>query len=402
MAETLTSTPSTGPHRTPLRVWLGVASLTSATFAVTAAEMLPVGLLTPLSDSLHVSEGSAGLTVTLTGVVAALAAPLVPLAAGRLDRRASLAGLALLLAAANALSAVAPSLTVLLIARVLVGIALGGVWALAAGLPVRLVPQHSRGTALAAVFGGIGIASVLAVPAGTMLGEVVGWRAAFGAAAALAVAVALALTLLLPALPAERPVRPGTLLRLLRNARLRTAFVFLALLVTGHFAAYTYVRPVLEQISGIAPALIGALLLGYGAAGIVGNFAAGARAAHRPRATLLTLGAGIAVTTVLLAATGSATGFAVAVLLLWGLAYGGLSVSAQAWVLAAAPLQREPAGALFASVFNAAIALGAFTGGRVVDAAPLRTVLLVGAGLAACALVVLAFAQGPAADRADG
>ncbi|MGP3972660.1 MFS transporter [Streptomyces sp. 8N114] len=402
MTDTLTSAPSQGRQRTPLRAWLGVASLTAATFAVTAAEMLPVGLLTPVSDSLHVSEGSAGLTVTLTGVVAALAAPLVPLVAGRLDRRASLAGLALLLAAANALSAVAPSLTVLLIARVLVGVALGGVWALAASLPVRLVPQRSLSTALAAVFGGIGIASVLAVPAGTMLGEVAGWRAAFGAAAGLSASVALALALLLPALPAERPVRPGTLLRLLRNARLRTGFVFLALLVTGHFAAYTYVRPVLEQISGVAPALIGVLLLAYGAAGIVGNFAAGARAARSLRGTLLTLGGGIAVTTVLLAAAGSATGPAVAVLLLWGLAYGGVSVSSQAWVLAAAPsASREPAGALFASVFNAAIALGAFVGGRVVDAAPLHTVLLLGGALATCALAVLAFAKSPAPGGAD-
>ncbi|MGP3986487.1 MFS transporter [Streptomyces sp. 3N207] len=402
MTDTLTSARSEGRERTPLRAWLGVASLTAATFAVTAAEMLPVGLLTPVSDSLHISEGSAGLTVTLTGVVAALAAPLAPLAAGKLDRRASLAGLALLLAAANALSAVAPSLTVLLIARVLVGVALGGVWALAASLPVRLVPQRSQSTALAAVFGGIGIASVLAVPAGTMLGEVAGWRAAFGAAAGLSAAVALALALLLPALPAERPVHPRTLLRLLSNARLRTGFVFLVLLVTGHFAAYTYVRPVLEQISGVAPALIGVLLLAYGVTGIVGNFAAGARVARSLRGTLLTLGGGIAVTTVLLAAAGSATGPAVAVLLLWGLAYGGVSVSSQAWVMAAAPSEREPAGALFASVFNAAIALGAFVGGRVVDAAPLRTVLLVGGALAVCALAVLAFAKSPAPGQAEG
>ncbi|MBO8185821.1 MFS transporter [Streptomyces spirodelae] len=397
MTETLTSAHSQDRERTTPRAWLGVVSLTSATFAVTAAEMLPVGLLTRIGGSLRVSEGSAGLTVTLTGIVAALAAPLVPLAAGRLDRRVSLAGLALLLAVANALSALAPSLTVLLAARVLVGIALGGVWALAASLPVRLVPQRSLNTALAAVFGGIGIASVLAVPAGTVLGEVAGWRTAFGAAAGLAVAVALALALLLPALPAERPVRPGTLLRLSGNARLRAGFAFLALLVTGHFAAYTYVRPVLEEISGVAPALIGALLLAYGAAGIAGNFAAGARAARHPRSTLLTLGAGIAATTALLAAAGSATGLAVAVLLVWGLAYGGLSVSAQAWVLAAAPAEREPAGALFASVFNASIALGAFVGGRVVDTAPLPWVLLLGAALAACALAVLAATKSPTA-----
>ncbi|MDJ1134824.1 MFS transporter [Streptomyces iconiensis] len=399
MTETTAPPLTAPPERATVRSWLAVAALTAATFAITATEMLPVGLLTPLGDSLRISEGSAGLTVTLTGIVAALAAPVVPLAVGRLDRRLSIAGLMLVLAAANAVSAVATSLTVLLTARVLVGVALGGVWALAASLAVRLVPARSVSTALSAVFGGIGIASVLAVPAGTMLGELAGWRSAFGAACGLALLVAAALALLLPPLPPEKPVRPRELLRLFGNPKVRAGLIFLVLVVTGHFAAYTYVRPVLENISGIAPGLIGVLLLAYGVAGVAGNFAAGAFAPRRPLATLLTLSAGIAAATVLLVAAGSATPFAVAVLLLWGVAYGGLSVSAQAWMLASAPEAREPVGALFASVFNAAIALGAFTGGRVVDTTPLSTVLLLAAALAACALTVLALTgRGPGGE----
>lgn len=400
MTETAPLPRTSPPERATLRSWLAVAALSAATFSITATEMLPVGLLTPISDSLRVSEGSAGLTVTLTGIVAALAAPAVPLAVGRLDRRISVAGLMVLLAAANAVSALATSLAVLLTARVLVGVALGGVWALAASLAVRLVPARSVSTALSAVFGGIGIASVLAVPAGTMLGELAGWRAAFGAACGLALLVTAALALLLPPLPPEKPVLPRELLRLLGNPKVRTGLAFLVLVVTGHFAAYTYVRPVLENVSGIAPALIGLVLLAYGVAGVAGNFAAGALAPRRPRGVLLTLSAGIAAATALLAAAGGATPLALTVLLLWGLAYGGLSVSTQAWMLASAPESREPVGALFASVFNAAIALGAFTGGRAVDAAPLPAVLLLGAGLSLCALAVLALAQRTGVRRA--
>lgn len=388
-----------------MRGWLAVASLTAATFAVTAAEMLPVGLLTLIGDGLHVSEGSAGLTVTLAGIVAALAAPGVPLAVGRLDRRLSLAGLALLLAAANVLSALAPSLEVLLLARVLVGVALGGVWAFAASLAVRLVPPGAVSRALAAVFGGISMATVLAVPTGTFIGEAAGWRAAFAAAAALAVVVAVALAALLPALPAERPVRPGELLRQCGNARLRTGLVFLALLVVGHFSAYTYVRPVLERSAGVSPALLGGLLLAYGVTCFVGNVASGVLAPRRPRAVLLTLGGGTAACVLLLSLVGSLAPSvppvpaAVAVVLVWGVFYGGVSVGAQAWVLAAAPDSREPAGALFASVFNASIAAGAFVGGRVLDAGSLRAVLLTGAGLALASVVVLTVLPGARRGR---
>ncbi|NGO73159.1 MFS transporter [Streptomyces boncukensis] len=372
------------------RSWPAVAAVTGATFSVTATEMLPVGLLTPMSAGLNVSEGSVGLALTLVGVTAALAAPAVPLAAGRLNRRTALVGLLGLLAAANALTAAAPSLGVLLLARVLVGVALGGVWAMAASQTVRLVPARSAGAAIAAVFSGIGLASVLAVPAGAMLAELTSWRTAFAAASGLAALVGLALALLLPSLPPQAPVRPRELTRLLGNRPLRLGLAFLALLVTGHFAAYTYVRPVLEEVSGISSGMIGLLLLGYGVAGVAGNFGAGPLAARSPRRVLLALSGGLALSTALLAAGGAVTPFAIAVLLLWGVAYGGVSVSTQTWVLAAAPDAREPAGALFASVFNACIALGAFTGGRVVDAAPLSSVLWLGAALATAALLLLA------------
>ncbi|UNS99064.1 MFS transporter [Streptomyces tubbatahanensis] len=391
MTETATaSAPGRAAGRTPLRSWLAVLSLTGATFSITATEMLPVGLLTPMGGALDVSEGSAGLTVTLMGLTAAVAAPTLPLLAGRVDRRVLLAALMAVMAAANLLSALAPSLLVLLLARVAAGVAHGGVWALAASLAVRLVPAARVGRALSAVFAGIGTASVLAVPAGTMLGQLLDWRAAFLGAAALTALVAVALALALPALPAERAVRPRELAGLRRNAPLRTGMLFLALLVVGHFAAYTYVRPFLEQVSGIAPGLIGVLLLGYGAAGIAGNFAAGTTASRTPRRVLLVLGSGMAVTMAALALLGGHALAAIGVLLLWGVFYGGVSVSSQAYVLATAARTREAAGALFAAVFNASIALGALAGGRVADTAPLPAVLWAGAALAATAVVLLA------------
>ncbi|MGW0532036.1 MFS transporter [Streptomyces sp. NPDC003032] len=375
---------------------LAVVAVATATFSVVTTEMLPVGLLTSIGSGLHVSDGTAGLAVTLPGLVAALAALLLPVAVRRADRRTVLCALMVLLAAANLASALAPAFGVLLVARVLVGVCIGGVWAIAAGLGVRLVREEAAGRATAVIFSGIAVASVLGVPAGTLLGELAGWRWGFAALAALALAVAALLAAVLPELPAREGVRIGAFADLLRIRRLRAGLLAVTLLVTGHFAAYTYVRPVLERVPGIGAGMISGLLLAYGTAGIVGNFAGGAVAARDPRRALLTISAGLGAVVLLLVPAGGSLAATVALLVAWGLAYGGVSVSAQNWVMAAAPHAREAASALFAGVFNVAIALGAFAGGRVADSLGAGDVLWLGGGLAALALAAVAYAKGTA------
>jgi predicted MFS family arabinose efflux permease len=375
-----------------------VLVVTAGIFTVVTSEMLPVGLLTPMATALGVSEGTAGQTLTTTGLVAAVAAPLVVPALGRLDRRRALVALMALLAAANLLAAASPGFAVMVAARVLVGVAMGGVWSLAAGLAVRLVPPAAVGRATATIFSGIAVASVLGVPAGTFLGELAGWRAAFVVTGVLAAVVAVATAAVLPALPAERAVPLRGVLALLGNPRVATGLVVVALLVVGHFGAYTYVRPVLEQVGGVGAPMVGTLLLVYGVAGVLGNFVAGAAAARSARRTLAGLAALLAAAVVLLALAPSVPGAAVA-LVVWGLAYGGVSVAAQNWMMAAAPQARESASALFAGVFNAAIALGALGGGLVVDGFGAPAVLVWGAVLALGALVVVATGRAPTPTR---
>jgi predicted MFS family arabinose efflux permease len=374
------------------RGWPAVAAVAAATFSVVTTEMLPVGLLTSLAVELRVSEGVAGLTMTVPGLVAALAAPLITIAAGRRDRRWVLVGLVVLLAVANLLSAITPNLPLLVALRVLVGVAIGGVWALAAGLAVRLVPARSVGAATSLIFSGIAVASVLGVPAGTFVGEIGGWRAAFGAMGAAALVVAVALAALLPPLPPAQPMRFGEVPRLLGSGPVRIALVVVLLLVSGHFAAYTYVRPVLEEVSDVDFRWISALLLAYGLAGVAGNFLGGTASARDPRRTLLLISAVLAAAVFVLGlplGTAAATG----ALLVWGLAYGGVSVSTQNWLLAAAPQAREAASALFVAVFNIAISLGALLGGRVVDAVSPTGAFLLGTTLALAALVAAALGR---------
>ncbi|MFI1930473.1 MFS transporter [Streptomyces sp. NPDC020330] len=394
-AQESSTSPSVRPAPVP-HGWPGVAALALGTFTVVTSEMLPVGLLTPMGRSLGVPEGVAGLTLTVTGLVAALSAPaLVPLL-GRADRRTALCVLVAVLVAGNLGAAWAPDFGTMVAARVLVGIGMGGVWAVAAGLAVRLVPAKSAGAATSLVFSGVAVASVLGVPAGTYLGALAGWRAAFLAAAGLGAVVLVAAALLLPRLPAERTVPFGGVLRLTRDPRLRTGLLVVGFLVTGHFAAYTYIRPVLEDVTGVGAGTIGTLLLVYGIAGVAGNFLAGAGAARSPRTTLLVIAAVLALTVAVLPRLGGSPALAAVLMVVWGLGYGGVSVGTQTWVLLAAPDAREAASSLFVAVFNGAIALGALAGGLVADRVGVTAVMGTGAALMAGALVTTAVGRAPA------
>jgi predicted MFS family arabinose efflux permease len=338
-----------------------VAALAIGTFTVVTSEMLPVGLLTPMGDSLKVSEGMAGLTLTITGLVAAVSAPLLISLMGRFDRRPALCALMGVLMIGNLGAAWAPSFGAMVVARVLVGIGMGGVWAIAAG-----------------------------AYAGALLGR----RVAFVAAAGLAFAVLIALAVLLPRLPAQQAVPLGGVMRLFGNSQVRTGLIVVGFVVTGHFAAYTYIRPVLEDVSGAGAEMIGALLLVYGVAGVAGNFISGAGAARSPRKTLLVISAVMTATVLLLPAMGGSLLVAGALMAVWGLTYGGVSVSTQTWLLASAPGAREGASSLFVAVFNGAIALGALLGGLVADGIGITAVMWLGGALAA--LVTTAAGRAPA------
>ncbi|KOQ38219.1 MFS transporter, partial [Achromobacter xylosoxidans] len=143
----------------PPAAWAGVLAAGMATFCVVTTEMLPVGLLLPIAASLDASTGRVGWLMVVPGLLAALCAPLVVMGARGVDRRRILCGLLLLLAAANLGSALAPDMAWFLAARVLVGVCIGGIWAVAGGLAGRLVPPAAIGMATAVIFGGVAVAS---------------------------------------------------------------------------------------------------------------------------------------------------------------------------------------------------------------------------------------------------
>ncbi|MFC4299620.1 MFS transporter [Castellaniella hirudinis] len=376
---------STGVETAARHPWTAVAAIGLATFSVVTTEMLPVGLLTPIADALDISTGTAGLTISLSALLAALFAPLVVLAAGGIDRRKILCGLLALLTSANLASALAPSLAWMLAARVLVGLCMGGIWAIAGGLAARLVPAHAIGLATSIIFGGVAAASVLGVPFGALMGDLAGWRWAFGSMALLS-ALVLALHLaVLPALPVTGSVRLHQFGEQFANRQVRFGLLLTLLLVAGHFMAFTFVRPLLLSVSGFKAQWIGALLFAYGIAGIAGNFLAGIVAARRTMLALTAITLGLLLTPTLFLTIGDSRMGGGAALLVWGLAYGGVSVGLMSWMMKAAPRAIEIATALYVGAFNIGIASGAWAGGLAMDGFGPAGTLWPAGGLAAAA-----------------
>ncbi|MFC4334693.1 MFS transporter [Salininema proteolyticum] len=362
--------------------WLAPLAVALGVFTFVTSEILPVGLLTPIADGLAVSEGRAGLMVTVPGLAAAISAPILTVATARADRRKVLMILSLLVVGANIVSAVSSAFGAILAARLLVGIATGGFWSIAGGIAPRIAPQGKTSKAIALVYGGSGAAAVAGVPLVTILGDAFGWRAAFWAVAGLAGLAFLGLLAFVPKLPSTGSVRFRALPDLIRtNKGVRFGGLLTALFVGSHFIAYTYVRPVLQD-EGITAAQVGMLLLVYGVAGLTGNGLAAVIIDKSLKGTLYLIAGSLAGAMVGMALIPVNLGTAAATMVLWGLAFGLLSPAVQTWYLRAAPEAAEVSTAINTFFFNLSIAVASFAGGLLVDDLVVTSVLWAGAALA--------------------
>lgn len=375
-------------HTSSLRAWLCVVSVMMGIFVIVTAEILPIGLLLPIASTFAVSEGTAGLMMTLPGLVAAVAAPAMTVWTARIDRRAMLFTWMAVLAVSNFICAYADQYWLILMARVTVGLVIGGFWSIGAGLGARLVSERHVPRATSVIFVAVPLGSVIGVPAGTFIADLMGWRAAFIVLGVLTLAVMIALLTLLPALPAVHITRLSVLRSLLRQHNVRVGMIATFFIVLAHFGTYTYVTPMLEHAAHLGLALIGSLLLVYGAAGIVGNFAVGLTMDRWLRQSFGGAALLIAFATLLLPTTGHWASAAV-LLIVWGFAYGAVPACSQTWIARSAPNATEAATVLFTSVFQATIGIGALAGGAVVDATSVSTVMVCGAVFAALAAVVI-------------
>ncbi|MQU08559.1 MFS transporter [Pseudomonas helleri] len=343
--------------------WMAVFSLAMGVFGLLTAEYLPASLLTPMAAELGVSEALAGQAVTVTAVAALFSGLLLPGLTRGIDRRVVLLGFSVLMIASNLLVAFSSSLMVLLIMRILLGIALGGFWSMAAAVAMRLVPPTLLPRALSIIFSGIAVGTVVAVPLGSYLGGLYGWRSAFVAAAAVGGVTLVFQLFTLPPLAPRRPARLRTVLEVLLRPGIAVGMLACVLVHTGHFALFTYIRPFLESTSGVGAEGLALMLLGFGAANFVGTLLAGWLLEKSPRGTMVLMPALVGVAALALVWLPASVPGQVVLLALWGMAFGGVPVAWSNWVARAVPDQAESAGGMVVASVQSAIAAGAAAGG---------------------------------------
>ncbi len=349
-------------------LWAGVVSLAFGSFSFVTAEFLPASLLTPMAADIGVSVGAAGQAISATAIAAGIAALIAAIVSRGIDRRLVIWTLSVSLIVSSILTATAESLPALLIARVLLGIGLGGFWSMAAAIAMRLVPAESLPRAISLVLMGVSVATVSAAPIGAYLGALIGWRAVFLLASLVGV-VALTVQLLsLPRLPARGAPDLRTLLILARKPSIALVLIGVIVTISGHFAGFTYIRPFLETVPQMSVEAISLALLAFGIGGFFGNLVGGIITARNAKASVVfgaSVIAAMGVTLLLFGASGPIAGAAVGV---WGFAFGALPVGFQTWMMRVAPPDlAESAGGILVAAFQVAITGGAVFGGLLVD-----------------------------------
>jgi predicted MFS family arabinose efflux permease len=372
--------------------WGAVVSMTLGVFGLVTAEFLPASLLTPMAADLQVTEGLAGQAVTATAVVALVTSLLVSTATRRIDRRYVLLAFSILLTVSNLLVAFAPGLPALLLARVVLGVALGGFWTMSAATVMRLVPEALVPRALSLLFSGVSAATVAAAPLGSYFGDIIGWRGVFVIAAGLGL---LALAVQFATLPRMAPsgtTRLRTLVDVLARPQVGFGMLAVLLVFTGHFAFFTYIRPFLETVTGVGITGVSGILLGFGIANFLGTFLGGILLERSMRLTMMLMPLTMGVLGLGLGAVGGGAPVAnTAMVALWGVAFGAVPVAWSTWLTRTVPDEAESAGGLLVAAVQLAIATGAAAGGAIFDVSGALGVFT-GAGfilLVAAAMIVV-------------
>lgn len=338
-------------------------ALATAVFTTSLTETLPAGLLPEMSADLQVGESAMGQAVTVYALGTALTAiPLASATATWRRKRLLLAGVAGF-AAANAVTAFSGDFAVTMVARFAAGVAAGVVWALLAGYARRLAPAHLQGRAVAVVMTGIPIALSLGVPAGTFLGQALGWRVAFWSMTAIAAVLLGWIAVAVPDRPGRAPGVRTPLPRTLAIPGVLPVLVVTLVFVLAHTVLYAYVAAFLgHRGMGGSTDLV---LLVFGVASMAGTWVVGVHIDRRLRLLTIAGAVLVAAAAAVLVAPGPTATYLAAVL--WGLGWGGVPTLLQTAVGDAGGAAADSAQAALVTLWNAAMAGGGVVGGFLLD-----------------------------------
>ncbi|MFD2672128.1 MFS transporter [Marinicrinis sediminis] len=370
-------------------------ALAISAFGIGTTEFVPVGLLSTISDDLGISITLAGLLISGYAMGVAFGAPILTALSSRMKRKTLLMALMLIFIVGNVISAVSTSFSLLLIARIITAFSHGIFFSIGSTIAASVVPADKRASAIAFMFTGLTVATVTGVPLGTFIGQMFGWRATFWGVALLGVIGMIASAILVPRnLKEDAPSTLSEQLSVLRSSRLLLAFAITALGYGGTFVAFTYLTPLLEDVTGFSSRWVSIILLLYGIAVAVGNVIGGKASNRNPLRALFWMFVFQAVILVMLTFAAPFKFVGLLVIFLMG-AFAFMNVPGLQLLVVNLAEKYVPSAVNVASAFNIAafnlgIAIGSFTGGLIVDSIGLIHTPWIGAVMVVGAIVLTA------------
>ena len=368
---------------------LPLLALAVAAFGIGTTEFVIMGLLPEVATDLGVTIPAAGMLVSAYALGVAVGGPVLAVATARLPRKTTLAWLMALFILGNIGCALAPSYGWLMAARVLTSFCHAAFFGIGAVVATQVVEPHKRAQAMSMMFAGLTLANVLGVPLGTLLGQQTGWRSTFWAVSVIGV---LAMAAVLRWVPVLRQTLSGSALgefRLLRHKQVWIALGMSMLASASMFTMFTYITPILRDVTGIAPQNVSYVLLLCGVGLTIGNLLGGRLADWRLMPSLMCIFAAIAVVLAAFSVTSQWVWPAVTTLVLWGVVSFATGAPLQVRVVSQAGDAPSLASTLNIGAFNLGNALGAWLGGSAIAAGwSLRTLPLLAAGVTLGALAL--------------
>ena len=373
---------------------LALLALTLSAFAIGTTEFVIVGLIPTMAADLNVSLPSAGLLLSLYALGVAVGAPVLTALTGNWNRKHVLLAVMSLFVVGNLLAWQAPGYDTLIIARIITGLAHGGFFSIGSTIATGLVAKEKAASAIAIMFTGLTVALVTGVPIGTYIGQSFGWQATFLIVAVLGLIALIGSALLVPNNLKQPPAaKLSAQVKVLTQPRLLLVYAITALGYGGTFTAFTFLAPILEQVSGFSSSAIGLIMLVYGVSVAFGNIWGGKMADNMgPVKALTVIFSGLAAVLVVFNFTAVNPVAAVATILVWGAFAFGNVPGLQVYVVTLAekhtPDAVDIASGLNIAAFNVGIALGAWGCGIIVAKAGLMHTPWVGAVIVLVALAL--------------
>lgn len=375
------------------RSLLALIALAVSAFAIGTTEFISVGLLPLIAEDMNISVTTAGLTVSMYALGVTFGAPILTSLTSRMSRKTLLLWIMIIFIIGNSLAASSASIGVLLAARVLSAFSHGVFMSIGSIIAASVVPENRRASAISIMFTGLTVATVTGVPLGTFIGQQLGWRVAFVAIVAVGIVALIANSILVPSdLPKGERTSFRDQAKLMTNGRLLLMLLITALGYGGTFVVFTYLSPLLQDITGFNENTVAVILLVYGIAIAVGNVIGGKAANRNPLKALLYMFIAQALVLVTLTFTAPfQTAGLITIILMGFLAFmnvPGLQVYVVMLAERFAPGAVNMASALNIAAFNAGIAIGAFLGGVITNSMGLIHTAWIGALMVAGAVVL--------------